>query len=28
MVPYLLWITFASVLNYVVWRANPATLGT
>jgi benzodiazapine receptor len=28
MVPYLLWITFASALNYVVWRANPAMLGS
>lgn len=27
LVPYLLWVTFAAVLNWVLWRANPATLG-
>jgi len=26
LVPYLLWVSFASVLNYVVWRLNPAVL--
>ncbi len=25
--PYLLWVTFAAVLNWVLWRANPTTLG-
>jgi len=25
--PYLLWVTFASVLNWVLWRANPGLLG-
>lgn len=28
LVPYLLWITFASALNYAVWRANGAVLGS
>lgn len=27
LVPYLLWVTFAAVLNWVLWRANPATFG-
>jgi len=27
LVPYLLWVTFASALNYVLWQANPSTLG-
>ncbi len=27
LVPYLLWVTFASVLNWVIWKANPALLG-
>jgi len=26
LVPYLLWVSFASVLNYVVWHLNPAVL--
>ena len=25
LVPYLLWVSFAGVLNYKVWRLNPAT---
>ena len=25
--PYLLWVTFASVLNYSVWQLNPQVLG-
>jgi benzodiazapine receptor len=28
LVPYLLWVSFASVLGYVVWRLNPEFLGT
>ena len=28
LVPYLLWVSFASVLNYVVWQLNPEFLGT
>ena len=28
MVPYLLWITFASALSHAVWRANGAVLGS
>lgn len=27
LIPYLLWISFASVLNYSVWRLNPQLLG-
>jgi translocator protein len=27
LVPYLLWVGFASVLNWVLWRANPTILG-
>ena len=27
LVPYLLWVTFASLLNYSVWRLNPQVLG-
>jgi translocator protein len=27
LVPYLLWISFAAVLNYTVWQLNPAQLG-
>lgn len=27
LVPYLLWVTFASVLNWVLWQANPQWLG-
>lgn len=27
LVPYLLWVSFASVLNLVLWRANPNLLG-
>jgi translocator protein len=27
MLPYLLWVTFASVLNWVLWQANPGLLG-
>ncbi|MFM9969311.1 MAG: TspO/MBR family protein [Burkholderiales bacterium] len=27
MVPYLLWVTFASALNWVLWQANPGLLG-
>jgi tryptophan-rich sensory protein len=27
LVPYLLWVSFASLLNYVLWQANPALLG-
>ena len=27
LVPYLLWVSFASVLNYSVWQLNPQTLG-
>lgn len=27
MVPYLLWVSFAAVLNYVVWQLNPQILG-
>lgn len=27
LVPYLLWVSFASALNYAVWRLNPQVLG-
>ena len=27
LIPYLLWVTFATVLTYAVWRMNPALLG-
>lgn len=27
MVPYLLWVSFAAVLNFAVWRLNPGVLG-
>ncbi|MDZ7773144.1 MAG: TspO/MBR family protein [Balneolaceae bacterium] len=27
LVPYLLWVTFASVLNFAVWQMNPSMLG-
>jgi len=27
LVPYLAWISFASALNWAVWRANPGLLG-
>jgi len=27
LVPYLLWVSFAAVLNYSVWRLNPQVLG-
>jgi len=27
LIPYLLWVSFASVLNYSVWRLNPQVLG-
>ena len=27
LVPYLTWVSFASVLNYAVWQLNPASLG-
>ena len=27
LLPYLLWVTFASVLNYSVWQLNPQVLG-
>lgn len=27
MLPYLAWLTFAAVLNFAVWRANPGLLG-
>ena len=27
LVPYLLWVSFASVLNYSVWQLNPLVLG-
>jgi tryptophan-rich sensory protein len=27
LIPYLLWVSFASVLNYAMWQLNPQTLG-
>lgn len=27
LVPYLLWVSFAAVLNYTVWQMNPSVLG-
>lgn len=27
LVPYLLWVSFASMLNYTVWQLNPGALG-
>lgn len=27
LVPYLLWVSFAAVLNYAVWKMNPGMLG-
>jgi tryptophan-rich sensory protein len=27
MIPYLLWVSFASVLNYAMWQLNPQILG-
>ena len=27
LVPYLVWVTFASALNFQIWQLNPATLG-
>jgi translocator protein len=27
LVPYLLWVTFAAALNWVLWRVNPTILG-
>jgi tryptophan-rich sensory protein len=27
LVPYLLWVSFASALNYAVWKLNPQILG-
>lgn len=27
LVPYLVWVTFAAVLSYVVWKGNPQLLG-
>lgn len=26
-IPYLLWVSFAAVLNYHVWQLNPGLLG-
>jgi tryptophan-rich sensory protein len=28
LVPYLAWVSFAAVLNWTLWMANPGTLGT
>jgi len=25
LIPYLLWVSFAAVLNYSIWNLNPAT---
>jgi tryptophan-rich sensory protein len=27
LIPYLLWVSFASALNYSVWQLNPQILG-
>ena len=27
LVPYLIWVSFASALNYAIWRLNPGSLG-
>jgi tryptophan-rich sensory protein len=27
LIPYLLWVSFASALNYVIWQLNPQVLG-
>jgi tryptophan-rich sensory protein len=27
LIPYLLWVSFASVLNYALWQLNPQVLG-
>jgi tryptophan-rich sensory protein len=27
LLPYLLWVSFASLLNYAIWQLNPQTLG-
>lgn len=27
LVPYLLWVSFAAILNYVIWQLNPQVLG-
>jgi len=27
LIPYLLWVTFASALNYSLWQLNPQILG-
>ena len=27
LIPYFLWVTFAAVLNYVIWQMNPRVLG-
>jgi tryptophan-rich sensory protein len=26
LVPYILWVSFAAVLNFAIWRLNPGTL--
>lgn len=28
LIPYLLWVSFAAVLNYSIWQLNPALLGS